>query len=182
MCSVFPVAQRTCNPQRQSVFVLPHGHTQSTNFGVANVRRCVTPLQRWKAKLGAGNMPQLFSLLNQPTSSSASVGPIAEDQIHQLAQDRIHQGLFRNVRLGLRDKPAGRLGTSCPGGANRFFEFCLTTKHGSTYTPFRSKDSFPALRAHIFHERTTFILGLHHNPIASRNPCTLPPEACATCP
>ena len=62
------VAQRTRNPQRTvgicsallrfscqlcdgQVKGLGHGHTHSTRFGMANVKRCVIPLQLWRAKL-----------------------------------------------------------------------------------------------------------------------------------
>ena len=56
---------------------------------------------------------------------------------------------------GLTGKPAGRLGHVSSRGANRFCEVCLTTEHGSTYTPFRSKIRF--LRFDIFYERTILI-------------------------
>ena len=79
-----PTSQRTRNPQRQSVSVVPssfsrrlcddqvtvlgHGHTQSTNHGMASVKRFVIPLQLWRAKLEqehavSGFFPRLASLV-----------------------------------------------------------------------------------------------------------------------
>ena len=67
MCSVFWLPKEPVIRKRQSILVLPpsfssqlcddhvkvlgHGHTQSTNFEVANVKRCVIPLQLWRANL-----------------------------------------------------------------------------------------------------------------------------------
>ena len=81
-----PVAQRTRNPQRQSVSVLPpscqlcddqvkvlsHGHTQS-------------PLQLWKANLKQEHDSTL--LPPEPHRHQH-----LSDRIHQLAQDRILHG------------------------------------------------------------------------------------------
>ena len=98
-----------------------------------HVKRCVIPLQLWRAKLEEEHASTLLPpepCLHQHLSDR--IRQLAQDRILQLARDhfprRSHQGVFQNVRLGLRTNLS--FGHDLSRGANRF------SQHGSAYTPF----------------------------------------------